>query len=143
MQEGRYPEDSLVIDYDVVPFSPTENSKSAQLKKIAEFMPLLQGAPQFVSQKKLYGRITDLLELGDLTPSKEELQALAGPAQPPGMPPGAGGGMPDPSQIGSGTDESLKGGEMPTAIEPPTNNVDPSIVGGGAGAKLPNALRAR
>ena len=154
LQQGQYPEDSLSIDYDVVPYSPTENSKSAQLKKIAEFMPLMVSNPQFISQKKLFGRLTDLLELGDLAPTQEELQALAGP--PPGAPPGPGGppgagamaapipgGAPNPANIGSGTDESLKGGEAPASIEPPTNNTDPSIVGGGAGSKLPNALRAR
>jgi hypothetical protein len=145
LSTGQFPEDSLTIDYEVVPYSPSENSKTAQLKKLAEFLPILQGAPQFVSQKKLYARITDILELGDLSPSPEELQALAGP--PPG-PPGAGGppgappGAPNAGNIGTGTDEALSGGDIPASIEPPTNNVDPSVVGGGAGAKLPNSLRA-
>jgi hypothetical protein len=145
MQTGQYPEDSLVIDYDVVPFSPTENSKSAQLKKIAEFMGIMQSVPQFVSQKKLFSRLTDLLELGDLSPSPEELQALAGPAQGQNGAPNSPSGnvaQPDPEAIGDGTDESLEGGETPASIEPVTNDAPASVTGGGAGSKLPNALRA-
>jgi len=138
--KGQFPSDDLNIDYEVVPYSPTENSKSAQLKKIAEFMPMLQANPAMISQKKLYARLTDLLELGDLTPSEDELRALAGPAAQPG----AGGGQtaqPDPNKIGTGTDESLNGGEMPSAVEPPPVTAEQSAIGGGAGAKLPNALR--
>jgi len=151
--QGMYPPEDLHVDYEVVPYSPTENSKSAQLKKLAEFFPMLSAAPQFVSQKKLFARVTDLLGLGDLTPDQAELQALAGPAgapqtgAEPGQPqngaPNGTAAAPDPGQIGTGTDESLKGGEMPASIGPPPITAEQSATGGGAGAKLPNALRAR
>lgn len=142
LRTGAFPEDAMTIDYEVVPYSPTENSKSSKLKKIAEFSQLMLApdAAPHVSRKKFYAALTDLLELGDLTPDPSELRALAGPAAP-GPTGGAPGGAPDPSQIGTGTDESLNGGEMPSSVEPPPVSAETSATGGGAGAKLPNSLR--
>ena len=111
---GGVVEEPLEIDYEVVPYSPTENSKSAQIKKISQFMELLSTSPN-IDQRKLMSHLLDVLDIGsDVLVSEEEANKLraeeaqqmqmgqdaAAMAQPaPMAPPGggdtmAGGGMP-------------------------------------------------
>ena len=72
---GQEPEEPLEIDYEVVPYSPTENSKSAQLKKISQFLEILIQNPQ-IDQRKLMVHIFEVLDIGsDVLVSEEELQA--------------------------------------------------------------------
>jgi hypothetical protein len=57
-------EPPLAVDYEVVPFNPSANSKSAQLGRITQFMQLLINNP-LIDQEKLMLKLLELLELGD------------------------------------------------------------------------------
>ena len=54
----------LSVDYEVVPFNPSANSKSAQLGRLMQFMQLLLNNP-LIDQTRLMIKILELLELGD------------------------------------------------------------------------------
>jgi len=70
---GEPIEEPLEIDYEVVPYSPTENSKSAQTRKLSQFMELLQASPN-IDQRKLTSHLLDVLDIGaDVLLSQEEI----------------------------------------------------------------------
>ena len=72
---GGNVEEPLEVDYEIVPFSPTENSKSAQLKKIQQFADLILSSP-FVNPQKFMEHLFDVLDIGtDVLLSEEEIQA--------------------------------------------------------------------
>ena len=78
---GEPIEEPLEIDYEVVPYSPTENSKSAQTRKLSQFMELLQVSPN-VDQRKLMSHLLDVLDIGaDVLLSQEEIQRQQQAAQ--------------------------------------------------------------
>ena len=125
---GEPVEEPLEIDYEVVPYSPTENSKTAQIKKIQNFLDILLGSPD-VKQRSLVAHILDLLDLGkDVLATEEEAaqaaQAAMGgeggmeaappeemPMQPPGADTLATGGMPeDVSPIPTDAIHGMSGG---------------------------------
>ncbi len=138
LAEGGSIEEPLDIDYEVVPYSPVENSKSAQLQKMERFAKMLFGNP-LVKQERLIAKMGELLDLGaDLLVSEEEMKAkqqaeasAAAPAMgaPPGMPPEGA-----PMEIGAtSTMQALGGGELPMAVPPPpgvTTGVRPGMAGG-------------
>jgi hypothetical protein len=146
LAEGGVIEEPLDIDYDVVPYSPVENSKSAQLQKIEKFASVFVGNPM-VNQNKLLAKIADLLDMGEgMIMSEKEIAAKQQAAmQAAGPPGGAPGGLPPelaaaggpPAEAGaSAMMEALKGGELPTAVPPPpgvTTGARPGMAGG-AGA---------
>ena len=71
---GGTVEEPLAVDYEIVPFSPTENSKAAQIKKIIQFMEFLAMSPH-IDQRKLHAHILDVLDIGDdVMISEEELK---------------------------------------------------------------------
>lgn len=112
---GQEPEKPLEIDYEVVPYSPTENSKTAQLRKLQNFMELLI-QNENIDQRKLISHLLDVLDISsDVLISEEELESrqqqmmqqqqddiatqekatlAAGPMAPPGADMMAAGGMP-------------------------------------------------
>lgn len=138
LAEGGSIEEPLDIDYEVIPYSPVENSKSAQLQKVERFAKMLFGNP-LVKQERLIAKLGELLDLGpDLLVSEEEMkakqQAEAAAAAPAmGAPPGAPPGEP-PMEIGAtSTMQALGGGELPSAVPPPpgiTTGVRPGMAGG-------------
>lgn len=70
---GEFIEEPLSIDYEVVPYSPTENSKSAQVRKITQFLEVLLSSPN-INQRKLTSHILEVLNIGaDVMVSEEEL----------------------------------------------------------------------
>jgi hypothetical protein len=141
IRAGKWPEDPIEIDYEVVPYSPVENSKTAQLKKFAEFAKLLVGN-QFVDQPKLFKRLTDLLDLGDLTPEGPP----PGAVPPPGAQPGAQplpGAQPSADAIQPQSADTIKGGGLPQGIEKPPGVPTTAMAGmaGGPGKGISNGLR--
>lgn len=71
---GEDIEEPLEIDYEVVPYSPTENSKTAQIKKIQQFLELLINS-QHIDQRRLMSHLLDVLDIGaDVMVSEEELR---------------------------------------------------------------------
>jgi len=123
----------LAVDYEVVPFNPSANSKSAQLGRIMQFMQLLVNNP-LIDQQKFMLKLLELLELGDeMLATPEQVQAAAGLEQPPPPPPGSpeaptdtveGGGLPpgvgEPA-ASTPADGAMAGGEghpfpLPTAV---------------------------
>ena len=72
---GERIEDPLEIDYEVVPYSPTENSKTAQAKKLTQFMDMLLGNEN-IDQRRMTAHILDLLDISsDVMISEEEMKA--------------------------------------------------------------------
>lgn len=91
-------------DFEAVPYSPTENSKSVQLQKLAQFMPfLLQSG---ADPRLLLSRLADLLAMPELREAAAQL---------PAGPPGAQGIQPE-QLPGGGTPDSLAGGGMPDGM---------------------------
>jgi len=73
---GEKVEEPLEIDYEVVPYSPTENSKTAQAKKLTQFMEILMNN-QNIDQRRLTAHILDLLDISeDVMVSDQEIQAM-------------------------------------------------------------------
>jgi len=71
---GEPLEEPLEIDYEVVPYSPTENSKSAQLKKLQPVLEMLLQLPQ-VNQHKLLQHLFDLFDIrSDVLKTEKEIQ---------------------------------------------------------------------
>jgi len=69
-------EDPMDYDYDVVPYSPTENSRTIQLRNLSQVLDLLSASPD-VDKRRLVGTVIDLLNLDpDLLLSPEEKQKL-------------------------------------------------------------------
>jgi hypothetical protein len=90
---GQAPEEPLAIDYKVVPYSPVENSKVAQLRKLREFMPVLFGNPM-VDQQKLIAKLVELIELGEDLVVAPQPTAPAPPGLPVAPSPLPGGPLP-------------------------------------------------
>tara|TARA_R110000796_G_scaffold112157_2_gene223631 strand:- start:212 stop:2002 length:1791 start_codon:yes stop_codon:yes gene_type:complete len=128
-QEGETIEEPLEIDYEVVPFSPTENSKSAQIKKLQPVMEMLLQIPA-INQHKLLAHILDLFDVrADVLKSEEELEQEAAAAAAP--PPGAPGAAPP------GGEDILAAGGVPAGVPegPPTEAI--GAMAGGAGHPSP------
>tara|TARA_R100000008_G_scaffold78137_1_gene58975 strand:- start:474 stop:2306 length:1833 start_codon:yes stop_codon:yes gene_type:complete len=134
-ERGQSVEEPLEIDYEVVPYSPTENSKTAQIKKVQNFLDVLLNSPD-VNQRGLVAHILELLDLGkDVLHTEEEVaqmtQAAAGPE-------GAGGPMPPmpPEGMVPGAEDTMATGGMPEGVEAiPTDAL--SGMSGGAGRSQP------
>ena len=72
---GEVIERPLEIDFEVVPYSPTENSKTAQVKKLTQFMEILMQNPH-IDQRKLTTHLLEVLDIQhDVMISEEQLQA--------------------------------------------------------------------
>lgn len=70
-EETAY-EDPMDYDYDVVPYSPTENSRTIQLRNLSQVLDLLSASAD-VDKRRLVGTVVDLLNLDpDLLMSPEE-----------------------------------------------------------------------
>jgi len=137
-QRGIPIEKPLEIDYDVVPYSPVENSKTAQLKKVREFSELLFQNPA-IDQKKLLVKVVDLLDLGDdLVLSEEQMQQMQQAQQPPGAET-AGQAAAGAESILTGTEQSLNGGGLPMGVEAPVDTGALAGMAGGAGFSTPQA----
>jgi hypothetical protein len=69
-------EDPMDFDYDVVPYSPTENSRTIQLRNLSQVLDLLSASAD-VDKRRLVGTVIDLLNLDpDLLISPEEKAKL-------------------------------------------------------------------
>ena len=135
---GGYIEEPLEIDYEVVPYSPTENSKSAQIKKIQQFMDLLATSPN-IDQRKLMAHMLDLLDIGaDVLVSEEELAAQQQQQAAEGMmmnsEQAAADMMPTPAPMGQDT---MAGDGMPPTTEAVPVGAQGAMAGG-AGMATPN-----
>lgn len=141
---GEVIEEPLDIDYEVVPYSPVENSKTAQTQKMERFAKLLFGNP-IVRQEKLVAKLGELLDMSDLVISEEEMKAKqqeaavnAGTA--PGMPPLPPGGAPPPIPgTAAATMADAAGGELPAGVQMPSGTTTGARPGmaGGAGFSTP------
>jgi hypothetical protein len=127
---GEAVEEPLEVDYEVVPYSPTENSKTAQIKKIQNFLEVLLGSPD-VNQRSLVSHILDLLDMGkDVLSTEEEAAAAAQAAA--GGPPEAG----PPEEMQPPGEDVLATGGMPEGVTGiPTDAL--SGMAGGAGRSQP------
>ena len=128
-QTGEPLEEPLEIDYEVVPFSPTENSKSAQIKKLQPVMEMLLQMPA-INQHKLLAHILDLFDVrADVLKSEEELAAEQQAAAAPPM-----GAAPP------GGEDILATGGVPAGMPeaPPTEAMGAMV--GGAGAPSPGGM---
>tara|TARA_R100001082_G_scaffold111107_1_gene93404 strand:- start:1378 stop:3216 length:1839 start_codon:yes stop_codon:yes gene_type:complete len=130
---GGIVEEPLAVDYEIVPYSPTENSKAAQVKKIIQFLEFL-AVSEHIDQRRLHSHILDLLDIGDdVLISEEELKekqmaevrAMQAQAQ----------GMQAMAQGGGGEDTIATGGMPPGASDVPTGAV--GAMEGGAGSPTP------
>ena len=77
--DGREPEEPLEIDYEVVPYSPTENSKTNQLKKLQQFMDILIQNP-LVDQRRMMTHLLEALDISAdvlVSPEEEQQQQMA------------------------------------------------------------------
>jgi hypothetical protein len=127
----------LEVDYEVVPYSPTENSKSAQVKKIMQFMELLIGS-EHVDQRKLLAHLIDLLDLSaDVLVSEEQLAARQEQMmQQQQMDIQGQKAMIPPVPKEGGADNMAAGGAPPGVEEVPTPSF--GAMEGGAGYPLPS-----
>ena len=93
-REGTLLEDPMDYDYDVIPYSPTENSRTIQLRNLAQVLDLLSSSVD-VDKRRLVQTVIDLLNLDpDLLISPEEKAKIEEQmaAQQAGIiPAGAGG----------------------------------------------------
>ena len=114
--------DPMDYDYEVIPFSPTENSKTIQLKTLRQVIDLYIQSPD-VDKRALIEKINDLLDIDqNLLRDKAEVQAeqqAALAAQASG--PGGASAPPGPEGVAG------PGGVIPGA---PTVPLPPLPVGG-------------
>jgi len=133
---GEVIEEPLEIDYEVAPYSPTENSKSAQLKKMQQFLEFLVQDPN-VDKRKLVAHLLDTLDIGaDVLVSEAELakqaQMQMQASQMAAQEASAETGVPP------GTEDTIATGGMPDGVSPiPTEAV--AGMAGGAGFPTPGA----
>ena len=131
-QAGRKIEEPLEIDYEVVPYSPTENSKAAQVKKLTQFLPALLQNPN-VDQRKLMSHLLEVLDIGaDVLVSEEELmrqqQAMQDQQQ---------AGMQAQAAVGeSQAPDTIATGGMPPSV-PAVPTPAMGAMEGGAGHPMP------
>ena len=72
VHDGTLLEDPLDFDYDVIPYSPTENSRTIQLRNLSQVLDLLSASAD-IDKRRLVGTVIDLLNLDpDLMISEEE-----------------------------------------------------------------------
>jgi hypothetical protein len=140
LEAGGVIEEPLDIDYEVVPYSPVENSKTAQLQKMEKFLKVFLGNPM-VNQAKFLGRLAELLDIGEgLVMSEQEIAAKQAAAAGPPPGPGAGPSAGAPVEAGAtSTMAALRGGELPSAVPAPpgiTTGARPGMAGG-AGFSTP------
>lgn len=108
-------EDEYNYNYEVVPYSPTENHKLVQLQKLQQFWPVIQGMlGKGVDTAKF---VTKLLELLGLP----EMQMDGAPAVPPPAPAVAG------AQGGGG--DTLATGAMPAGTTDVESILPPGVRG--------------
>ena len=126
----------LAVDYEVVPFNPSANSKSAQLGRIMQFMQLLINNP-LIDQQKLMVKLLDLLDLGDeMLASQEQVQAgMQAMQEAQGAPPAKGGTPPNT--------DTIAGGGLPPGVgeaAAPTDAMGAMAGGEGHPAPLPTSI---
>jgi len=107
-------------DYDVVPYSPTENNRLVQLNNMQNFMEMLVNSP-IVDKIKLYQKMLQALQMTDIMVDDQKLQMVKQmleqmemqQMQPPAPegPPAAGGPV--------GALPNMAGGDLPPGVEPP------------------------
>lgn len=125
---GQHPEEPLEIDYEVVPYSPTENSKSAQIKKLTQFMDLLLQNPN-IDQRKLTSHMLDVLDIGaDVMVSEEEVAAQQQQQQEMAMMESQAGQQAGPAV--PGTEDTIATGGMPAGVPPIATGAQGPMVGG-------------
>lgn len=136
LRAGSMPEEPVEIDYVVAPYSPVENNKIAQLKKLKEFLEALLALG--VDRDKLRRKMIELLDMpADL--ADVPLQPMAPPGQegaaaPPAGPEAGLGSMGAPEGV------ATAGGAVPGVPVPPGASIPfgqrPGMVGG-AGMPAP------
>lgn len=121
----------LSVDYEVVPFNPSANSKSAQLGRLMQFMQLLLNNP-LIDQTRLMIKILELLELGDeMLASPQQVQAAAQAMQ---TPPGSEGQPQMPT-------DTVEGGGLPPGVgEPAAGTEAMGAMAGGEGYPTPSPI---
>ena len=62
VQDGSMLEDPLDFDYDVVPYSPTENSRTIQLRNLSQVLDLLSASTD-IDKRRLVLTVVELLNL--------------------------------------------------------------------------------
>jgi hypothetical protein len=102
-------------DYDVVPYSPTENNRLLQLQKIQEYWPVLAES-QMVDPNKLSAKILSLLEIEDVAVKEGDEPAPPGPGMDPNQPQGgqdtiATGALPPGTNPSPGPAEGFAGAQ--------------------------------
>ena len=94
VHDGSQIEDPLDFDYDVVPYSPTENSRTIQLRNLAQVLDLLSASAD-IDKRRLVGSVIDLLNLDpDLLIAPEEKAAAEQKMMEQQMMAGGGGAPP-------------------------------------------------
>jgi len=109
-------EEPLEYDYEAVPYSPTENNRLVQLRNLSQFFPLLQESP-VVDQQRLTRKLLELLQMGDVLKSDDEIEQEQAMAQAQMAPPG--GGMAPPVPEGLSEEDTRLGGGLPPGTEVP------------------------
>jgi len=139
IEPGMNAEEPLDYDYDVVPYSPTENSRTIQLKNLAQMLELLVTSED-IDKRRLMEKVIDLLNLdSDLLISEQEkqqqmqaqmaaLQAQQGAAGP-GLPGGGGNGA--APKVGTDFSDAIGGGGAISPVGPRVTVPGPG--GGGPG----------
>ena len=125
LQQNVPVEPPLAVDYEVVPFNPSANSKSAQLGRIMQFMQLLVGNP-LIDQQKFMLKLLELLELGDeMLATPEQVQAAAG-------------GGPQEAPAPEGPTDTIAGGGLPQGVgEAAAPTAATGAMAGGEGHPFP------
>ena len=121
--------DPLDYDYEVIPFSPTENSKTIQLKNLSQVLELYMQSPD-VDKRALIEEINSLLNINqNLLRDQEEVEAEQQAMAQAQMAEEGGGPAPSPgSDQPPGPDGVAgPGGVIPGA---PTVSIPPLPVGG-------------
>ena len=89
-------EEDWWLEYEAVPYSPTEDHRLVTLQKLQTFLPVLLGNPN-INQGAFMAKLLDLLGMSELY-QKSAPAAPAAPAQMPAAPPEdniAAGGLPE------------------------------------------------
>jgi len=130
-RQGQPVEEPLEIDYEIVPYSPTENSKAAQVKKLTQFLPSLIQNPN-IDQRKLMAHLLEVLDIGaDVLLSAAQLQQQQQMQQ---MQQQAGAQAQD--MANEQMPDTLASGGMPPSVpEVPTPAI--GAMEGGAGFPMP------
>jgi len=109
-------EEPLEYDYEAIPYSPTENNRLVQLRNLSQFFPLLQESA-VVDQQRLTRKLLELLQMGDVLKSDDEIEQEQAMAQAQMAPPG--GGMAPQMPEGLSEEDTRLGGGLPLGTEVP------------------------